>query len=280
MSIETSNKIENIPNDVRFASLKTEKLVTALYMVTNMLPQEEPLKWRIRETGIRLLNDISCADVNVLESHARSVNVLKRISGGIIPLMSFLQIARFSGSLSEMNIALLQKEFEGLLKFIDDVKISEDTVFANKIESELIVAMEVSGSDNSHKNRNENQNVITGSQLKDHVISPEYKGLSVTNSVKNGYTQKSEPIVIKAEDGIKKDETSVQSKSTSIHVEMGRKESILGFIKTGIEYTIKDVAKEIQGVSGKTIQRDLQALVSAGLLHRKGERRWSRYFRP
>ena len=45
------------------------------------------------------------------------------------------------------------------------------------------------------------------------------------------------------------------------------------------EYTIKDIALHIPGVSEKTVQRDLQALVSAGVLKRKGERRWSRYFR-
>ena len=40
---------------------------------------------------------------------------------------------------------------------------------------------------------------------------------------------------------------------------------------------IKDVSPLISGCSEKTIQRELLAMVYAGILRKMGEKRWSRY---
>ena len=57
----------------------------------------------------------------------------------------------------------------------------------------------------------------------------------------------------------------------------GRKESILSIIKDKGQASIKDISLRIQGVSEKTIQRELQALVAQGLVLKRGNRRWSSY---
>ena len=44
-----------------FLNKKTEKLVTALYMVTSFLSDSEPLKWKLRENGVALLSGIITA---------------------------------------------------------------------------------------------------------------------------------------------------------------------------------------------------------------------------
>ena len=56
-----------------------------------------------------------------------------------------------------------------------------------------------------------------------------------------------------------------------------KREQILGFIKEGVEYSIREVVGGVSGYSEKTIQRELSALVSLGILEKKGERRWSTY---
>ncbi|OYV25744.1 MAG: hypothetical protein B7W98_03655, partial [Parcubacteria group bacterium 20-58-5] len=56
-----------------------------------------------------------------------------------------------------------------------------------------------------------------------------------------------------------------------------RKDSILSVIKDKGEAGIKDISTRVRGVSEKTIQRELQTLVSQGVLLKKGERRWSVY---
>jgi len=56
-----------------------------------------------------------------------------------------------------------------------------------------------------------------------------------------------------------------------------RRSSVLSVIKDKGQVSIKDISLVIRGVSEKTIQRELQALVEEGVLQKKGERRWSTY---
>lgn len=56
-----------------------------------------------------------------------------------------------------------------------------------------------------------------------------------------------------------------------------RRQQILSIIKDKNEVRIKDISTLIRGVSEKTIQRELQALISEGTVEKTGERRWSVY---
>lgn len=56
-----------------------------------------------------------------------------------------------------------------------------------------------------------------------------------------------------------------------------RREAILAVIQSKKQVYIKDVSTIVRGVSEKTIQRELQALVKEGILTRQGERRWTLY---
>ncbi|MDO8728763.1 MAG: hypothetical protein Q7K26_02605 [bacterium] len=57
-----------------------------------------------------------------------------------------------------------------------------------------------------------------------------------------------------------------------------RQNIIIAILKRKKEVMIKDVSPLINGCSEKTIQRELSAMVQAGILKRVGEKRWSRYF--
>jgi len=52
---------------------------------------------------------------------------------------------------------------------------------------------------------------------------------------------------------------------------------IVALLKRKKEVMIKDISSVISGYSEKTIQRELSAMVKAGVLRRMGEKRWSRY---
>lgn len=56
-----------------------------------------------------------------------------------------------------------------------------------------------------------------------------------------------------------------------------RQEAVLSVIRNKRKASIKDISTVIRGVSEKTIQRELLSLVSAGLVVKQGERRWSTY---
>ncbi len=56
-----------------------------------------------------------------------------------------------------------------------------------------------------------------------------------------------------------------------------RREGILSVIRDKKKASIKDISTLIRGVSEKTIQRELLALISLGIVSKQGERRWSTY---
>ncbi len=74
---------------------------------------------------------------------------------------------------------------------------------------------------------------------------------------------------------VRKNQKNVNTQPNGI----ARKESILNSIQGREAYSLSDIASKIRGVSEKTIQRDLLALVAEKVLKKTGERRWSRYLR-
>ncbi len=57
----------------------------------------------------------------------------------------------------------------------------------------------------------------------------------------------------------------------------GRRDVVLNILKDNGPSFIKDISTHIRDVSEKTIQRELQALVSLNLVKKRGERRWTVY---
>ncbi len=56
-----------------------------------------------------------------------------------------------------------------------------------------------------------------------------------------------------------------------------RRDAVLSVIGNKPNANIKDISTVIRGVSEKTIQRELQALIEEGVVRKQGERRWSTY---
>lgn len=56
-----------------------------------------------------------------------------------------------------------------------------------------------------------------------------------------------------------------------------RRDTIVSVIRNKRQASIKDISTVIRGVSEKTIQRELLALITAGVVLKQGERRWSTY---
>jgi DNA-binding transcriptional ArsR family regulator len=56
-----------------------------------------------------------------------------------------------------------------------------------------------------------------------------------------------------------------------------RREAVMSVIQNKGSVSIKDISTLIRGVSEKTIQRELSALIEAGIVRKQGERRWSTY---
>lgn len=83
--------------------LKLEKLVAALYLITNNLNDSEPAKWRLRDIGLSLL---SYTDVPHYS--------LGHLSVSLDRLLSLIDLARLNPGVSQMNFDILKQEFLAL----------------------------------------------------------------------------------------------------------------------------------------------------------------------
>lgn len=98
--------------------------------------------------------------------------------------------------------------------------------------------------------------------------------LSLTDIARNTLTRG--PIL---KESVRSGETKVlptARQSDKGHIK-DRQSAILSVIGSKGKASIKDISTLIRNVSEKTIQRELQALTTAGTLRKEGERRWSTY---
>ena len=115
----SSNRQKGISGENAFAYIKrkAEKLTTALYLVTDILSDKEPMKWRVRETGVETLSDIMVAGVaNASERVSNLRDVMRKIE----KIVAFLDVAQSTRMMTEMNASMLKKEYVALKESIED----------------------------------------------------------------------------------------------------------------------------------------------------------------
>ena len=86
---------------------KINKLVTALYMVTDIMDTTEPLRGKLRTLGVEILSDIYSSSERELVKKVQEV-------------LSFLGLASTIGMISEMNSSILKKEFLSLKQTLEE----------------------------------------------------------------------------------------------------------------------------------------------------------------
>ncbi len=94
-----------------FIMRKTEKLTTALYLVTDILSDKEPMKWRARETGVDVLSDVTVA---ATAGASEKMSTLRVVLKKIERVVSYLDIASSTRMISDMNASVLKKEYLAL----------------------------------------------------------------------------------------------------------------------------------------------------------------------
>ena len=262
---------------------KTNKLVAALYMVTDIMDKQEPLRNKLRILGAGIVSDI----------HSNPVLVADKIS----EILSFLDITSAVGMISEMNCNILKKEFfkleisiqefaaesnpVWLEKFIQEEKMEEDFAFSSlSIKNKLNV-------DNSRKDS-------AGYNVKGHaLLETKPNGHSTRIGVQKGST------LMNALKKMEGQSFSNHVRNTAYNVigssgafdqlKKQRRDEIVKIIKdkkgvypTSGGATITDIRTSAKGVlvscGEKTLQRELVSMVSDGVLNKTGEKRWSKYF--
>lgn len=220
-----------------FVYKKTEKLATALYMVTNLFSDSEPMKWTLRKKVSEMLSFIL--------GHKNSVSgqafFITSIKDRVLDVVSLLEVSSKSGLVSTMNFSILRQEFLNLVRVLDEQKLDSGDSSAGALPEAFF---EVS--------RN------FSPTISDKEISREYRDM--TNMPD-----------IKIKDKISENTNQAVFKKTN------RQNIILGLLKKKKELSIKDIAQTIRDCGEKTIQRELISLIKSGIIKKTGERRWSKY---
>jgi len=218
---------------------KTEKITSALYLISGLLKDEEPMKWELRDKGMDLVGSSFMASSSV----PGDKNVMiQSLFSSALETISLLNIAKLSNMISPMNHKLLVGEIDKVLGLLRD-KLATSAENAGYVLSEEFFrtpSMFTTGF------KSDNTNARSKEQ-------------GVRSSESQGNTR------------VSKGHVDVVEKKSN------RQGTIISILKTQNNLTIKDFVKVIKDCSEKTIQRDLIELVDRGIVKKEGERRWSRY---
>lgn len=101
---------------------KTEKVVAALYLVSNLIKDKEPIKWKLRERSMTLMS--AALTLNDDQSFDKDFAV-RTVFSDILEILSTLSLAHMSGLLSEMNYNILRVEVEKIANILKDNLVIE-----------------------------------------------------------------------------------------------------------------------------------------------------------
>lgn len=229
---------------------KTQKIVTALYLVSDLIDEQDPLRKEIRNTSVSLS---SCVSLIAIESPSQAKKTITEAQNYVDRLLNILKVCVSVGFVSDMNFKVISE----YLTFVRD----DLTKKYGLINSQSLIA-------SSFHNKAIHEFILPDFVAKETPIQNQpvvSKGLqeqSIKDNSLKTYIQKEKTVT----DTAKSQEQNSQ-----------RVDKILEVIKTKENVSIGDVAKEFPELSEKTIQRMLVRLVDSGQLSKTGEKRWSRY---
>lgn len=274
---------------------KSEKLVTALYLVTDLIEDTEPIKHSLRRNAVTLLSSMN--SLSQLEVKDRILHI-KFSLRSVTEILSLLHVALTAGLISQMNGELLSDGFRALqlvlekrqpifskemLQVEDEQELENESAHGVAITGTSYDALTPLSIARLHESKEElrrNQESLRQSHLLSRLENPS-KG-------------QNKDVLIKDKKEVKKD---IEQKPLSTHhllmehaarpvttlttsfqmKKLSRREQILALFVKGVDVSIKDIAARIKGCSEKTIQRELNALLYDNVIERIGEKRWSRY---
>jgi len=252
-------------NTTGFAYNKINKLITALYMVTDTMDNDEPLRLKLRTLGVEILSDINSLPKGTFG------NLKEKITS----ILSFLNIGFDVGMISEMNYNIIKKEFVELKQSIQDFTTQNHLWLEDFIKSSSDLSADRQGDKEEYNFLNSKNDVLNKKEI--------YKGHNLSNNQSNRL-QSGTRIGVQKGSTLMKALNQVSNKENNFEIlKQQRRESIIKIIKAKPEGgSIKDIIVAIRNLGDqtgeKTIQRELVSMVKDNVLNKTGEKRWSLYF--
>lgn len=238
-----------------FVFKKTERIVSALYLLSSFMSDIEPVKNKIRTVAIELLDNAIGLSNRIWGEDYFQKNLLRSLA----ELLVLFDLSKSANMISTMNHEIISSEIKKMINFLME---------SSNSYSSAKIAIEQNYFDGNYNYVPEQKNVF---DLKNdsHNFNSNYISDKGQKDIKDSHTDNvfnkvsTEKVVLS--DKNQKDKTN-------------RQDIIISMLKGGLKLTIKDFSKNIKDCSEKTIQRELLAMVSKGVLKKEGERRWSKYF--
>ncbi len=262
---------------------KTERIVTALYILTGLMSDNEPLKWEIRDGGAQLIKDVLSFKEHALVNSKEFIN---EVLVAMARIISLLDIAFIADLVSAMNFNLLKKELESLTEIAEGRGRASSAFTAPTAFEEGFFGIpkdlfsKTTASPHTDETSGGSEDPVSFGSLNEFERFKRahnmYKGHSgVRDNVLEGGTVSMGRIQPDVSGGTFDKRQVVRVVSGKIREE--RRQIILEVIKKKGSAIIGDFPAVIRGCSEKTIQRLLLGMVDEGVLKKDGERRWSRY---
>lgn len=280
---------------------KTEKIVTAIYLISQFLKDTESIKHELRKEANELIKSLN--SLAYLE-HKDTLSIYRNSLDNVSLLISYLTITKESNLISRMNVEIVIEALRILENLLakKQFNLKPENLFINE-ESFLLSLLE--SREEISPNTNTSYDVLTGRNIEENFYT---NSKNIFNSQEKKSKLEKERIseevvkdkISKGQNTILKDKAIEKEavkrtaslkdtpKSTAAKInnkkavqnqerKNNRREQILSLFTKGTEVSIKDISKKIVGCSVKTIQRELNDLVAENKVERIGDKRWSRY---
>lgn len=286
---DITNSIKDIYIPVSYT--KINKLIMALYMVTDIIDEKESVRNRLRTLGSELITDILSVSYKTEKDMILVINKVSEV-------LTFLEIASTVRIISQMNYSILKKEFLDLKKSIQDYKNSPN-FFADRMsvleflkDDEPLVRNDLRAPVPKQKNSLTLQKNIPighlpptklGVQKGSTLLQALSDRVSDSLSVRKDSTVSDRKVLSVNDSSNTSTKTKNKVNEKLDILREKRKEQIISLLKS-FPYgaTMSDIKRSSRGelafCSEKTLQRDLIILVKDSVLYKKGSKRWSKYF--
>ncbi len=264
---------------------KPERIASALYLITGFFHDQEPVKWKLRSLASDLVS-ISMSLISPMFKERETARL--EIRSIVLEVKGLTTVAKNAGLISEANFNLLAEE---LLRYVENLgfpagfqeengaPVLSQSYFATSTEDKNL-KLESGQKPAALPDKSEEKNLPYTREN----LTEARENLSQGHKAENKYEKKGllddyelPAPAFKREEPREQRERPLKEFGAVSVKKNSRQSVIISLLKRKKEIMIKDVSPLISGCSEKTIQRELSAMVQAGILRKTGEKRWSRY---
>lgn len=224
-------------------STQMEIILSAIYMATSHISDEQIIKQSLRSAALQVM----AKTIELIGEESLSIESLKSsIKVNIYKVMSFIKVLRSERMMTDKNADLLIMTYKKLLSFINDYQPIDLYAVSDNV-------------------KDIDYNIYTGMSDNADFSNADLYLSKNTNKVNTN-----------------KKINQIESHLVNNNVKPDRRNHLLSIIKGGTVQgcNMSDILVSIKGISEKTVQRELNSMITDRLIIKKGEKRWSRYILP